>query len=140
MIVLDASVVLKWFLQEESSEKALEIRQRYLSSQIDISVPCLILSEVSNVLRYEPNYTQDSTKEALSSILDLGIDIVVLTKEIYELAIELAYKYDVTVYDAQYLALSQDLGFELITADEKLFERLKEQKVPPVKLLKHYSF
>ena len=76
MIILDASVVLKWFLEEKDSRKALEIRQKYLSGLVDISVPILILSEVANVLRYEPNYTKDSVKEAINSILELGIEIV----------------------------------------------------------------
>lgn len=136
MIVLDASVVLKWFLEEDDTEKALMIRWRLLRNLIEISVPDLLLSEVVNVLRYNPNYDSESTKEAVNSIIDLKIDIVIPSVQLYELAIDLAYKYDISVYDALYIALARDLDFELITADKKLFEKVKELTF--IKLLSEY--
>ncbi|MEW6481587.1 MAG: type II toxin-antitoxin system VapC family toxin [bacterium] len=125
MIVIDASVALKWFLQEKDSDRALRIREEHLSGLRGLNAPDLILSEVSNVLRFSPHYNSQATKSALVSLLDIDINVVVLSRGIYELAIELAYRYEITVYDAIYVALAQDLGYDFITADEKLYQKVK---------------
>lgn len=42
-IVIDASVVLKWYLADEGySQKALSILDKYVSNEIDILAPSLI--------------------------------------------------------------------------------------------------
>jgi predicted nucleic acid-binding protein len=39
-------------------------------------------------------------------------------------AIKLAFEHAITVYDAFYIALAQETGLNLITADKKLYERV----------------
>jgi len=51
MSVLDASVVLKWFVNEEDSDKAVRLRKQYYLGEREIVVPDLLLFEVSNALR-----------------------------------------------------------------------------------------
>jgi predicted nucleic acid-binding protein len=41
----------------------------------------------------------------------------------------LAVKYDVTVYDALFVALAQRLNDKLVTTDRKLWEKLKDTDV-----------
>ena len=68
MISLDASVVVKWFSEEEYTEKALEINS----------------------------------------------------------AVTLAFGYNITVYDAFYIALAKETELTFITADRRLYERVRD--------------
>ncbi len=53
MIVLDASVVVKCFSEEEYTKEALEIRERVRRGEENAIVPDLLLYELSNALKYE---------------------------------------------------------------------------------------
>ena len=46
VIVADASVIVKWFVNEEYTEKSLALRQSYLDKKIDIACPQLLPFEV----------------------------------------------------------------------------------------------
>ena len=76
MIVLDTSILVKWFLQEEDSESALEFKECLLTGQEDIAVPDLALYEIVNVLRFKPGITQDAIDAILPSLFDLGLEII----------------------------------------------------------------
>ncbi len=92
ILVLDASVVIKWFSNEEDSEKAIDI------------------------------------KEAVESLYELEIDIIVPTQDVITKAIELAIEHDITVYDATYVSLAELLGAKLVTSDEKLIKACGQLK------------
>ena len=49
-------------------------------------------------------------------------------------AIDMAYDYDLTIYDSYFIALAKDLNFMFVTADEKLYKKIKNLRF--VKLLK----
>ncbi len=60
MSVLDASVVLKWFVNEADSGLALKLREEFYTGEREIVAPDLLLFEIANALRYSPSF---STKE-----------------------------------------------------------------------------
>ena len=126
MIILDASVVVKWFSEEEYTEKALEIRERIRRGEERVIVPDLLLYELANALNYNPNFNVNDVSYALKSIFDMDLDIVTPLPEIINLAITIAFEYTITVYDAFYIALAKDLRFSFITADARLCERVKD--------------
>jgi len=130
MSVLDASVILKWFVDEEDSVQALRIRDEFYNGNREIIVPDLLLFEVSNALRYNPSFTVEEIKEAMRTIFDVGIEIITPTYSLLASAIELAKKLDVTCYDAVYLALAADLDFDFITADEKFYRKVNKGMEP----------
>ncbi len=132
--VLDSSVIIKWFSEEEDTSIALSLREKNINGELMIAVPDLSLYEVANALRYNKTIDEDNIKEAIDSLIQLGINIVVPTKEVMDLAISFALKYNITVYDAYFLALAKVLNFACITADEKLYQRVKELSF--VKLLR----
>jgi len=125
-VVLDSSVVIKWFSNEEGTDKALVIREKYINGDIEIAIPDLVLYEVANALRYNTSINENDIKEAVDSLNKLEIDIIVPTKEITNLAISYALKFGLTVYDAFFLSLADVLRFTCITADEKLYNKVKE--------------
>jgi predicted nucleic acid-binding protein len=69
MIILDASVVVKWFSEEEYTEKALEIRERIRMGEERVIVPDLLLYELANALKYNPSFDVNDVSDALTSIL-----------------------------------------------------------------------
>ena len=135
--VIDSSIVIKWFCQEEDTEKSLFLREKYIQGELELVSPDLLLYEIANALRYNKNLSEEDVKEAAESILKLGINIIVPTKEVMDTAISLARKYDITVYDAYFLALAKVIKFTLVTADQKLHAKVKGKE--PIKLLKEIS-
>jgi predicted nucleic acid-binding protein len=104
VFVLDASVVIKWFSEEEYTDRALKLREDFSKGEIELVVPDLMLYEVSNALRYNSDF--DETNSALN----------------------LAYEYKITIYDAYYVALAKEIDFILVTADRKLYLKIKDLK------------
>lgn len=76
MYVLDASVVIKWFSEEEYTDKAVKLRDDFFKGENELVVPDLLLYEVSNALRYNPNFDETDVVEAVGSLFDMGISII----------------------------------------------------------------
>ncbi len=125
MYVLDASVVIKWFSEEEYTDKALKLRDDFFKGENELVVPDLLLYEVSNALRYNPDFDESDVVESIDSLFDIGISIIVPTLEITKSAVNLAFSYNITIYDAFYIALAKEIDFALITADSKLHQKTK---------------
>ncbi len=126
---LDASVIVKWFTREEKREEALRYREMFINDEIEIVVPDLILYEIGNALRYNPSFNDEDVRLAVRSLIDLGINIIIPTTEILDMAINLAFKYDTTLYDSVYLALAEILNDTLVTADKNLYDKTKEKNI-----------
>lgn len=126
MFVLDASVIAKWFKLEGGRDKALKIRRNYIKGKCDIIVPDFLLIEISNLLRYSKVFTIEDTNQALASLRELEITVIVPTFEIIGGAVKLSFKYDITVYDAIYLATAESIGYRFITADERLYRKTRK--------------
>ncbi|NOR16788.1 PIN domain-containing protein [candidate division WOR-3 bacterium] len=123
MYVLDASVLIKWFSDEEYTDIALKLRDDFFKGNIELVVPDLLLYEVSNALRYNPNFDENDVVEAVDSLYDIGIDIIIPTRDVIRSAINLAFTHNVTIYDAFYAALADEIDFTLITADAKFYRK-----------------
>jgi predicted nucleic acid-binding protein len=123
--LLDSSVVLKWFRRDEVwRDVALQLRRAYIEGRMVIYVPDLLTYEIANVLRYKPDLSQGQVQAALNSLYDMQIRIVKGSREVIKEAIRLAYLYDVTVYDAAFVAIAEYLNVPFITADDKLSQKL----------------
>ena len=117
--VIDASVVMKWFVEEEFTDKAVEIKERYISGSLNIIVPELLFIEVINALRYKNN-SEDKLIEINKSLWKMGFKVERVNEQLLNKAITVAKKYDITIYDAIYVALANLKGVFLITADSEL--------------------
>jgi len=124
MIILDASVIVKWFSEEEHTDIALEIRERIRIGKEKVIVPDLLLYELANALKYNPNFDASDVSDALTSIFDMDINIVTPIPETINSAIKLGFQYNITVYDAFYIALARETELIYITADKRLCERV----------------
>ena len=119
-IVVDASVVAKWYLIEEYSDNAIKLRNDYVRGLVQIIVPSLLEYEVLNALRYSGVYNLDELKKIGSSLNKYGFITYNLENDIKDLAIKLAFKENITIYDASYIALALKFNTLLYTADQEL--------------------
>ena len=125
-VVLDTSVVIKWFRQGEVlAGQALALRDAYLDGQIVVSVPSLLAYELTNVLRYKGDLTTDRLQDAVQSLFDMGLEWVLPSSAVMRRAVEMARAYETTVYDATFAALAESLNAAFVTADERLVRRME---------------
>jgi predicted nucleic acid-binding protein len=121
--VLDASVGIKLFVEEEFSEKVQKLFAKLAEDpQTEIHVPDLFYIECANILlKYTRRYKR-SQADSFADLKDLNqlALIVTSTSELIEDALELASEKDLTAYDAGYAVLAQKLKLPLVTADAPL--------------------
>ncbi len=128
MKVLDTSVVAKWYIYEDGSEAALQLEYGFAAREFDIVVPDIILYELANCIRFSSNKTDKDVIDVLENFDSLGIDIITPTQSLLKSAAKLSFKYQTSIYDAAYLALAKAIGGELITADKKFYEKVKDER------------
>jgi predicted nucleic acid-binding protein len=127
--VLDASIAVKWFVDEQGSEKARALRDWYVEGRLDLAAPDLLKYEVANALLSHP--VADFDRWSLAKALDALDDYQFLSspsREAWNIAVELTYASGISVYDGIYIGLSQALKCPLITADEKLIKALSPER------------
>ena len=125
-IVLDASVVVKWFVHEEGTEEALAIRKRYIEGEIEILAPELILFETLNALRYKRLFTKSKIKRIAESLDAYAFDLYSLKGEYAAQTVEVAFDNNITIYDSSYVSLAMREGAQMYTGDQELIKRLTE--------------
>lgn len=128
-IVIDASVVLKWFLaDEEYSQSALALLDKYVSFELEIVASSLLEYEVLNglfIAKKRGRIEQEKVMMAVEGFLSLEIEQKNISS-IYQKVMHFSEAYNLTVYDASYLGVADEEGIELVTADRTLFSKVKK--------------
>ena len=121
-LVVDASVVAKWFFPEEHSAAS----RRLLSRRRKLLAPDLIWSEVGNIAWKRVRrgeMTRDEASQFMGDLIRLPLNVVP-TQSLVAPALELAMTTDRTVYDCLYLALAIAHKCRLVTADKRFVNAL----------------
>lgn len=126
MVVLDASVAVRWFSEREDTDRALAIRQEILDGKTKFAIPDLLLYELANALRHDPDLDESDVAAAVRSLLDMGPESIAPVASLMEAATKLAFEHKSTLDQACYVALADEIGANLITADEELYENIKQ--------------
>ncbi len=134
-VVIDASILIKWFVNEIKSDSAIKIRDQYIKGEVNLIAPNLILYEVLNALKYINLHNQNEVKEIFEIITNYGIELVTLNKELANKSIEIAMKSKLSLYDSTYVALAKTKEGKLVTADEKLSINTPKEYKKYVKIL-----
>jgi predicted nucleic acid-binding protein len=122
VFVLDASVAAKWFLPDEASAGADAILKR---AETEVAIaPSVFSVEIQNLLLSAERAGRIGlveVEEALDQLRDLPIRLVTSGDRVMPGAeLALAREFDLSAYDAAYLACAEDLDLELVTADALL--------------------
>ncbi|MEM2906089.1 MAG: type II toxin-antitoxin system VapC family toxin, partial [Candidatus Bathyarchaeia archaeon] len=132
-IVVDASVVVKWFVQEEGSEEALVIRRKYIEGEAEIIAPELLLFETLNALRYKGLFTEPEIKRIAESLDAYAFNLHSLRGEYAAQAIQVAFENNITIYDSSYVSLAVREAGQMYTGDQELIQKLREPYLRVVK-------
>jgi len=128
--VIDASVILKWYLVDEKfGIKALRLLGEFVSNELDILAPSLLEYEVMNglmIAQKRGRIKEEKILAAVEGFVNLGINLKSLS-HLYPHVVHFCKTYHRSVYDASYMALALDEGISLITADEGLFNAIKKE-------------
>lgn len=122
MLVVDASVVAKWFFPEKHSMEA----RRLLSARYELMAPDLVWSEVGNILWKRVgrgDITSHEAAEMASDLLRMPLSVRP-TQSLLGASLEIALATQRTVYDCSYLALAIDQKCRLVTADQRFVNAL----------------
>jgi predicted nucleic acid-binding protein len=136
LAVVDASVVVKWFANENYSKEALLLKEAYVKGLEDLSAPCILPFEVLNALKYTYNLGEEELKSIGKILSDFQITLYGFEKILNEM-ISISLTYEITLYDSAYAALGKVLNDKVYTADEKLLRRIKD--LPFVFHIKDYG-
>lgn len=126
-LVIDASVAVKWFIQEDRAAEA----QRVLNADADLIAPTSILFEVFHALweaarirRIPPNRLAE-----LADVVPTPFAALTPIEHLYAAAAALARTQPLAIYDCAYVALAQREHAELVTADERMFAVARKARV-----------
>jgi predicted nucleic acid-binding protein len=127
VFVVDASLVIKWFVPEIYSEAA----RRWLDASHDYVAPDLLFSETGNVLWKKVRRSELDENEARQLVMDLAQVAVetVATRSLLQDALALALTVGLTVYDAMYLTLAVRLETAVITGDDRFVDKIAEHSL-----------
>jgi len=127
-LVVDTSVVFKWYRQpgdEDYILQAVSILEGHLHGDLEIHVPDLLFYELGNILRSKETLVSKDALTILRGTFALALQIHPIDLPLSEEAFRFAREHEITFYDASFVALSFLLDTSFVTADKKLFAKVK---------------
>ena len=123
--VVDASLAIKWLVEEEYSDEARALSRGWESSGVNTAAPAILMpAEVANALHrriIRGELDPQTAARLLDDLLAFGIELLA-PPEIHGGALRAASQIcQGAVYDSHYLALAEYLDCELWTADRRFY-------------------
>jgi predicted nucleic acid-binding protein len=129
LVVVDASVAVKWFLPENGealASQALALLDAYDKEEVQFVVPDLFYVETASAL-----WKAVRLGRVLRAFGDQALVLLTQRKfptvpslKLLDSAFQIATAFERTVYDCLYVALAVHSNAQLITADERLANSL----------------
>lgn len=133
MVILDTSVVYKWFSDsEEKRNEAKTLLIKHLEKTELIMVPDLLLCEIVNAWATKTALAEEEVTENVNLLKTYNLILMPVSFSLVMKAGKLAKQYSISVYDAVYIVVAQQQRSVLFTADEKLVQKVS---LPFIKLL-----
>ncbi len=121
-LVVDTSVAFKWCVAygEGGIDEAASLLAKHRIGQIELIAPATILVEIANTLRYL--LPADDALSLMDGFRNTHVRLFNVTHDLVRRATLRAAETGMGVYDALFLALAEERGCPLVTADRKAFE------------------
>jgi predicted nucleic acid-binding protein len=120
--VLDASLTLSWYFEDERTPAANAVLDVVVAS--GAVVPSLWRAEVANGLQMALRRNRIDAEFRNRALQHLGLLSITVDREtdtyVWSSALALADRFDLTIYDATYLELAQRRGLPLASLDKEL--------------------
>ena len=124
-VVVDASLAVKWLVEEDDSDKAHAALESWVAQDITRIAPHLMPFEVANALHQRVRRGElsvDDSTRMMARLLESRLELH-QPPNLHARALQLASQLrQGAAYDAHYLALAESLDCELWTADRRLYE------------------
>jgi predicted nucleic acid-binding protein len=139
-VCVDASIIVALVTSEAQSERALALWSEWMRGDIRVTAPALLRYEVTSALRRKVVrgvMTLQDAQRALEEALSLDIELLDppgLSLHAFALAARFNRP---AAYDAHYLALAEVLEGKFWTADERLYNAVRED-FPNIRWLGDY--
>lgn len=136
-VIPDASVGVKWVVEEPDSDKARYVRDLTLGGTVRLVVPTLFYYEVANAVRYSDLAGPEEEEELLRKVHAADLGEVPPERDRMLHAVARAHQIGCTVYDAAYLVVAEELPGVVVTADARFARKADSPHV--VTLAKAYD-
>ena len=125
VLVIDASIAVKWVVEEDGTPEALAIRQK-----ARLIAPDLLIAEYANILWKKVKRRELVKQEALiAARLLQGADLELLPmRSLCETATRISIEVDHPAYDCLYLALAVEKQCRFVTADDRFLKKLAQHR------------
>jgi len=129
--VIDASVLTKWFVEhdEPDRDQALGLKDLHVEGRSTIHVTELTFLEVLNAIRFGSRAKEEHGARAIAGLEELHLEVSNTDFQLLRKANAIAWAYKITIYDALYVALAEQLGYPLITSDDAMVRKLKGHSI-----------
>ncbi len=125
-VVVDTSVAFKWLvtLEEPSVGRAEELLDAQRAGTCLLAAPSTWTIELANALRYSRRLTAEQALILIEQIDAFGVELFDASPERIRRAAALSCRHGISVYDALFLGLAEELDCPLITADHRAFANI----------------
>jgi predicted nucleic acid-binding protein len=130
-LVIDASVAIKWLVDEPGTDEALQLRQH------ELLAPDLLMIECANILWKKcrrKEMTADETVVAAELLARSEIELAPM-RGLLAAATRLANVLDHPAYDCAYVALAEALQCAMVTADSSMCRKLRAHKALTIEIV-----
>ena len=127
LVVLDASVGVKWYRPESGSAAAADLARRHADGEIRIVVPVIFVHEVIDVLRRQLGI--EVARAQWRDWREVGIRVAGIDDALVDAALGLCGDLGCSVYDAMAPALAERLDAPLYSADRRAHGALEYAQI-----------
>ena len=103
MPVVDASVAIKWFVEEPDSPAAHRLLDAHAMGATSLVAPDLLIYEVANVLLHNPVFRSSEVQRSVDGLYALELELIAPSAELVQATVSLAAARRLTLYDALYV-------------------------------------
>lgn len=122
--IIDASVVIKWVIDEPGTSQALKLRRHV------VSAPDLLIAECANIVwkkLHRGELTAAEASLAIGLLVRADIELIPM-RTLARRAVDLSIQLDHSAYDCLYLALAETAKRPFVTADTRLLRKLEMER------------